>query len=69
MEISSMGSNVGTDPFKIFYNVIDEIESCKEAQIEGQYIKKCIHANRFNAATSHYHLLIKKKSIRGEPLF
>jgi hypothetical protein len=68
MEISSLGRNVGSDPFKIYYNVINEIESCKEACIEGQFVKKCIHANRFNAATAHYYLLIKKKSIRGEPL-
>jgi hypothetical protein len=44
------------------------MEKCKEAELTASHVKKCIYANRFNSATSHYYLLIKKKIILGEKL-
>ena len=38
------------------------------ANVEAGYVKKCLHANRYNAVTAHYYLLIKKKLIEGDKL-
>ena len=59
---------MGIEKVGIYYNVIDEMEKCEDAEIDGGHVMKCIYANRFNAVTAHYQLLIKKKLIIGEPL-
>ena len=59
---------MGIDPTKIYTNVIAEMEACLTANVEAGYARKCLHANRYNAVTAHYYLLIKKKLIEGETL-
>ena len=33
-----------------------------------RYVKQCINANKHNATTAHYFLLIKQKILNGEQL-
>lgn len=37
-------------------------------KIDIGYVKKCLQANRHNALTSYYYLIIKRKTIEGEAL-
>lgn len=41
---------------------------CEEAAIDIKYTRISLQANRFNAFTAHYFLLIKRKMIEGQPL-
>ena len=36
--------------------------------ISDRYVKQCIEANRHNAVTAHYYLLMKQKILEGELL-
>jgi hypothetical protein len=38
---------------------------CEEAEVDIKYTRICLQANRFNAVTAHYYLLIKRKVIEG----
>jgi hypothetical protein len=67
-DISKLGYEVGVDPITIYTNCIDEMKECPEIMVDGNYVRHCLQANRHNAQTAHYHLLIKRKLIQGEPL-
>lgn len=41
---------------------------CEDASIDIKYARICLMANRFNAITAHYYLLMKRKMIEGQPL-
>lgn len=34
--------------------------------ISQRYVKQCVEANRHNAVTAHYYLLLKRKVLDGE---
>ena len=36
--------------------------------VNEKYVRQCLEANRHNAATAHYYLLLKKKILDGETL-
>lgn len=38
----------------------------KQNGTNEKYTKQCIEANRHNAATAHYHLLLKMKLLNGK---
>ena len=67
-DISTLGREIGVDPVSIFTNVIGEMKTCPAVVVDGNYVRHCLHANRYNAVTAHYYLLIKKKIILGESL-
>ena len=56
---------MGQDLIRIYGNVLTEMGLCEEAAIDIKYTRICLMANRFNAITAHYYLLIKKKLIEG----
>lgn len=58
------GIRVGIDEQIIHKKLLEEMRF--KNGISETYVKQCIEANRHNAATAYYNLLLKSKILAGE---
>lgn len=62
----SKGVRIGVDEPILFPKLLKEMKD--KCDISERFVKQCIQANRHNAITSHYYLLMKAKILNGESL-
>ncbi|CDW81651.1 carbon catabolite derepressing protein [Stylonychia lemnae] len=62
----SKGIKVGIDDQKIYPSLLKEM--MQQSGTNERYTRQCIEANRHNAATAHYYLLLKMKQLDGKLL-
>ena len=58
------GIRVGFDQIKLNDEVLEEME--KDHGLDRRYTKKCLEANKHNAMTAHYFLLLKMKMLEKD---
>lgn len=63
-EFNFKGIQVGLDPVPIDQNIIERMHN--EYEINRQYAKKCIQANKHNHVSATYYLLLKDLLKKGE---